>query len=532
MKPISIVYAAVALGLVAAGGYGLYALGMNRGMTMTAGTAPAPASVATAAPAAVPDSIAAGEAATRRHIKDGLKAGDMDPSFGKKIIHYHDPMVPGKNFDAPGKSPFMDMMLVPRYAGGDQDQGTVNVSPRVQQNLGIRTAAVVSGSLQRDLAAVGAIAWNERDQVLIQARAAGFIERLHVRATLDTVKKGQALAEIYVPEWVAAQEEFLSVRRMQGADLSSLIDGARQRMRQVGMNDEQIRNVEASGAVRPRFTLTAPIGGVVVELMAREGMAVMPGATLFRINGNSTIWANAEIPESQMALVRVGAAVEARSPAVADAVFKGRVQAILPEVNPATRTLKARIELANPQGRLSPGMFVTVNFAALAGRPLLLVPSEAVIQTGKRSVVMVAGGDGKFRSATVEAGIESNGQTEIKRGLELGQQVVVSGQFLIDSEASLSAFEARMGDAKAGSEMLPRHRGTAVVRAVDKDEVQLDHGPIPSLQWGDMTMGFKNPAGGRPPNIRSGDRVEFEFVMGSEGPRLTAIAPMPKGKVQ
>ncbi|MEP7330298.1 MAG: efflux RND transporter periplasmic adaptor subunit, partial [Betaproteobacteria bacterium] len=264
---------------------------------------------------------------------------------------------------------------------------------------------------------------------------------------------------------------FLSVRRMQGTDLSSLIDGARQRMRQVGMSDEQIRNVEASGTVQPRFTLIAPIGGVVVELLAREGMSVLPGATLFRINGNSTIWANAEIPESQMALVRVGTAVEARSPAVADAVFKGRVQAILPEVNPATRTLKARIELGNPQGRLSPGMFVTVNFAALGGRPLLLVPSEAVIQTGKRSVVMVAEGDGKFRSATVEVGLESNGQTEIKRGLELGQKVVVSGQFLIDSEASLSAFEARVGDAKTDSATdLPTHRSTPDVRAIDKGD--------------------------------------------------------------
>ncbi len=529
MKTHSIVLSLVALAVVAAAGYGLYAMGMNRGMAMT----PTATNVAATASSPEPiEGIAAGEAATRRHIKEGLKAGDMDPATGKKIIYYHDPMVPGKNFDAPGKSPFMNMMLVPKYAGGDQDQGTVNVSPRVQQNLGLRTAAVVSGSMQRGVAAVGTIAWNERDQVLIQARAAGFIERLHVRATLDPVNKGQPLAEIYVPEWVAAQEEFLAVRRMQGTDLASLIDGARQRMRQVGMSEEQLRHVEADGKVQRRFTLVAPIAGVVVELMAREGMTVMPGATLFRINGTGTVWVNAEVPESQAALVRVGALVEARSPAVADAVFKGRVQAILPEVNPGTRTLKARIEITNPNRRLSPGMFVTVNFAATAERPMLLVPTEAVIETGKRSVVIVAEGDGKFRSVTVEVGLESNGQTEIKRGLELDQKVVVSGQFLIDSEARLSAFEARIGDTKAGGEALSKHRGTAVVRAVDNTEVLLDHGPIPSLQWGGMTMSFKNPAGGSPPNVRSGDRVEFEFVMGSEGPRLTAIATMPKGKVQ
>ncbi|HQR10930.1 MAG TPA: efflux RND transporter periplasmic adaptor subunit [Casimicrobiaceae bacterium] len=436
----------LALALLAAGGYGIYSLGMKRGMAASAVAPVAPVLPAAAPVAEAPESIADGEAATRRHIKQGLKAGDIDPVNGRKILYYHDPMTPGKNFDAPGKSPFMDMMLVPKYGGGDRDQATVNVSPRVQQNLGIRTAAVVSGSLKPSITAVGTIAYNERDQVVVQARAAGYIERLFVRAAFDPVRKGQALAEIFVPEWVAAQEEFLSVRRMQGADLASLVDGARQRMHQVGMSDEQIRGVETAGRIQPRFTLAAPIGGVVVELTAREGMTVMPGATLFRINGIGSVWVNAEVPESQAAMVKPGAPVEARSAGAQGAVMTGRVQAILPEVNPVTRTLKARIELANPQGRLAPGMFVNIRFADSGSRSALLVPSEAVIQTGKRSVVMVDEGNGKFRPVEVTVGLESDGQTEIKRGLALGQMVVVSGQFLIDSEASFSATEARMSD--------------------------------------------------------------------------------------
>ncbi|MEO8344180.1 MAG: efflux RND transporter periplasmic adaptor subunit [Betaproteobacteria bacterium] len=530
MKPRSIAFSMLALGVVAIIGYVLYWMGMNRGMAMSAMSAAVPVPPMVAPTAEPSDGIAAGEAATRRHIKEGLKAGDMDPATGKRILFYHDPMVPGKNFDAPGKSPFMDMMLVPKYAGGEQDQGTVIVSPRMQQNLGIRTAAVVSGALKAGVSAVGTIAYNERDQVLIQARAAGYIERLHVRATLDPVQKGQPLVEIYVPDWVAAQEEYLTVRRMHGTDLGGLIDGARQRMRQAGMNDEQIRAVEASGTVRPRFTLVAPIGGVVTELMAREGMAVTPGATLFRINGLGTVWANAEIPESQAGLVRPGVPVEARSVGVAGAVFKGRVQAILPEVSPGTRTLKARIELANPQGRLSPGMFVNVAFADAGEHVVLLVPSEAVIQTGKRSLVMVAEADGKFRPVEVEVGLESNGQTEIKRGLELGQKVVVSGQFLIDSEASLTATQTRMGDSSSDTGgATPKHHGTAKVETVDKDSVTLSHGPIPSLQWSDMTMSFKNPATGKLPKLQPGDRVQFEFVMGSDGPQLTAIVPLAVG---
>ena len=440
----------IAAAALAALGYALYSTGMQRGMGMAA--APAAGSEA-AAPAAateaLPQSIAQGEAATRRHIAAGLKAGDIDPQTGKRVLYYHDPMVPGNKFDQPAKSPFMDMMLVPVYADGasDADGSKVTVSPRVQQNLGVRTAAVTEGSLSPQVAAVGSIAFNERDQAIVQARATGYVERLHVRATLDRVAKGQALAELYVPDWIAAQEEFLSVRRMQGSDLTPLVDGARQRMRQVGMSEAQIALVESSGRTQPRIVLTAPTGGVVTELMAREGMTVMPGATLFRINGLSTVWAEAAVPESQIALLRPGTKVRAQSPAAPGISFDGKVQAILPQVDPTTRTLKARVELANAGGVLVPGMFVQMQFMDMREQKALLVPTEAVIQTGKRTLVMLAEqGDnsGRFRPVEVEAGIESGGQTEIKRGLQAGQRVVVSSQFLIDSEASLKGIEARL----------------------------------------------------------------------------------------
>jgi Cu(I)/Ag(I) efflux system membrane fusion protein len=254
------------------------------------------------------------------------------------------------------------------------------------------------------------------------------------------------LAELYWPEWIAAQEEFLSVRRMQGTDLEEIIDGARQRMRQVGMNEEQIRLVEATGKPQLRTTLKAPIEGIVTELMAREGVTVMSGTTLFRISGLSTVWANAEVPESQAALLRPGAKVRATSPAAPGTIFEGKVQAILPEVNPATRTLKARVELANRDFRLAPGMFVTMQFMGTRESQALVVPSEALIQTGTRTVVLLAEEDGKFRPVEVEAGMESAGQTEIKRGLAAGQRVVVSSQFLIDSEASLKGVEARLNE--------------------------------------------------------------------------------------
>jgi membrane fusion protein, copper/silver efflux system len=535
LKPVLI--GLVAAGVLGGAGYGLYATGMSRGMGMA--SAPAGADGSDSAPAGapaetLPQSIAQGEEATRRHITAGIKAGEVDPATGKKILYYHDPMVPGNKFDKPAKSPFMDMMLVPVYADSDGDGSKVTVSPRVQQNLGVRTALVVEGTLSPQVAAVGSITWNERDQVIVQARATGFVEKLHVRATLDRVAAGQPLAELYVPEWIAAQEEFLSVRRMQGTELASLVDGARQRMRQVGMSEAQIRGIEGSGRTQPRMTLVAPIGGVVTELMAREGMTVMSGATLFRINGIGTVWANAEVPESQAALLRPGARVQAKSPAAPGATFNGRVQAILPEVNMTTRTLKARLELANPGGRLVPGMFVQMQFMDMRTEKALLIPTEAVIQTGKRTVVMLAEDNGRFRPVDVEIGIETGGQTEVKRGLQNGQRVVVSSQFLIDSEASLKGVESRLNvePAPGSANTAPRHQGEAKVENIGRDEVTLTHGPIPSLKWGEMTMDFKVPQRGLPRGLVVGDRVSFEFFMDAQSlPQLTAVTVMaPEAK--
>jgi Cu(I)/Ag(I) efflux system membrane fusion protein len=440
IKFISLIAAVAAL---IAAGYGGYRFGMSRGMDM----APAAHSESASEPSGAM-SVAQGEAATRRHISAGIKGGDIDPANGKRVLYYHDPMTPGTKFDKPAKSPFMDMMLVPVFAdaagANPPDAGQVSVSARTQQNLGVRTAAVSLGSVAPQVTALGNIGFDEGDQVIVQARTAGFVEKLHVRATLDRVTQGQVLAELYVPEWIAAQEEFLGVRAMQGDDLAPLVDAARQRMRQLGMSESQIARVQSSGRTQPRFEVTAPIGGVLTELLAREGMTVVAGATLFRINGLANVWANAEVPESQAALLRPGARVLLRSPALPGALFEGRLQALLPDVNPVTRTVKARLELANPKLALVPGMFVQMQFLDARSGPVLLVPTEAVIQTGKRTLVMLAEDDGRFRPIEVEIGSESAGSTEVKRGLRVGQRVVVSSQFLIDSEASLKGVEARL----------------------------------------------------------------------------------------
>ena len=514
------------VGLIAVGGYAMYRLGMRHAMDTNTGV-----------------SALASAAATSTGPR---KPGDVDPATGRKVLYWHDPMVPGQKFDKPGKSPFMDMQLVPVYAdGADNGAGGLAIDPRVQQNLGVRMAEVRTGTITMAFEAVGSTAYNERDVAVVQPRTGGFIERLYVRAPLDPVRKGQPLVDLYVPDWVAAQEEYLSARRIreQSRDktMDSLVDAARQRMRLAGMSDAQIARIESDNRVEARTTLTAPISGVVSELGVREGMTVMAGATLYRINGLSTIWVNAEVPEAQAARVRPGSVVEAHTPALPGQTFKGKVSAILPEVNATTRTIKARVELANPKSQLVPGMFATVNFTPAARQDILLVPSEAVIQTGTRSVVIVANGDGKFTPVEVEAGAESGGQMEIRRGLTAGQRVVVSGQFLIDSEASLKGTLTRMEGA-APTDGITRgatntsnpasaaavHRGEGKVEAIDKDGITLSHGPIPTLKWNAMTMTFRLPSADLARNVAVGDNVAFEIRLTPDGNyEITSLRKAP-----
>ena len=363
---------------------------------------------------------------------------------GKTVLYWHDPMYPQHKFDKPGKSPFMDMMLVPVYGDGGPDNSSVKISPRVVQNLGVRTADVVKGTLARKVEAVGSVVFDERAVAVVQARSAGYLEKLYVRAPLDPVTKAQPLAQIFVPEWAGAQEEFLALKRSESGSAAEFTQAARNRLLLMGMSEELVRAVERSGKAVSRITLTAPIGGVVGELLLREGMSVMPGVTLMRINGLDKVWVYAEVAEMQAGGLKPGATADVTVPAYPGERFMGTLAAILPEVNPTTRTLKTRIELANPDGRLKPGMFASVRFASLDNKEMLLIPSEAVIQTGERSVVMLALGEGKFQPVDIETGIVVNDQTEIRSGLKAGQKVVISSQFLLDSEASLKATGNRL----------------------------------------------------------------------------------------
>lgn len=369
----------------------------------------------------------------------GVTASTPAPSAEPKALYWYDPMFPQQKFDKPGKSPFMDMQLVPRYASGAEGSATVSIDPGLSQNLGLRVAPVSRGAFTSSLDVSGVLAFNERDVAVIQARTNGFVERVYARAPGDVLTAGAALADIIVPEWTAAQSEFLALRRSGDADL---IAAARQRLRLTGMPASLIAQVERSGKVQSELTVTSPLGGVLQELDVRAGMTVATGETLARVNGLESVWLAVAVPESQTGSVAVGQAVEARLPAFPGGVFNGTVSAILPDTNPDSRTLRVRVELANADGRLRPGMTAQVRLNRSTGQDSLWVPSEAVIRTGKRALVMLAEDAGHYRPVEVRLGQESVGRTVILEGLAEGQSVVTSGQFLLDSEASLKGIVA------------------------------------------------------------------------------------------
>jgi Cu(I)/Ag(I) efflux system membrane fusion protein len=476
-------------------------------------------------------------------------------------------MTPGPKFDKPGKSPYMDMQLVPVYADSANADGTVTISPRVQQSLGVRMAEVGVSTLARTIEAPGTVAWNDRDVAVVSTRVAGTIEKLHARAALDPVRAGQPFAELYVPDWIAAQEEYLAVKKLamrDQRDLRELVDAARTRMLIAGMPEDLLRALESSGQVQRRMTLYTPVSGVIAELAVREGASVMPGTMLARINSLATVWIHAEVPETVSAAVRLGMKVNARVAGLPDATFPGTVAAILPEVNMATRTVRVRIETRNPGGRLRPGMFATIDFTPAAKREFLVVPSEAIIRTGTRTVVIAAEEGGKFRAVDIQTGDEASGQTEVRAGLQRGQRIVASGQFMIDSETSLKSALTRMTDPVAAAATAPVattaappapaalaattlpppaasapgasptqaagavHNGEGVVESVAKDGITLSHGPIPTLRWQAMTMEFRRPASGIPASIKPGTHVRFSVRQAGDGEfEIVAIEPAP-----
>jgi Cu(I)/Ag(I) efflux system membrane fusion protein len=401
----------------------------------------------------------------------------------RKVLYWHDPMVPGQRFDKPGKSPFMDMQLVPVYADSGGASG-VSVSPSVQQSLGIRVMPVRRAVMAPSFDAVGAVQFDERRNIAVQTRVGGYVERLSVRAPMERVRKGQPLATVFAPDWLAPQNELIAMQR--SGVSADLIAAARDRLRALSIPDELVRRSEEAGAAQARFTLSSPTNGVVAELGVREGVQVTPGDDALSIAGLETVWAVTDVPEAQASRLRTGQKVKAALQADASQTFEGELKEILPEVNTATRTLRARFEVDNAAGRLTPGMLLRLTVAAPQGERLV-VPAEAVIRTGKRAVVIVRNAEGGFEPRDVSLGMDFGDEVEILSGVNAGDHVVASGQFLIDSEARLRSALGNMSTAApataasmpAAVPPQPVHDGEGKVESATADSLTISHGPDP-----------------------------------------------------
>lgn len=440
---------------------------------------------------------------------------------GRKILYWYDPMVPSQHFDKPGKSPFMDMQMVPKYADEAAGQAGVAIDPARTQSLGVRSVVARFGTLESSLTATGTIDFNQRDVAIVQARAAGFVQRVYGRAPGDVVGAGAPLADLLIPEWSGAQAEYLAVRRTGNAALTR---AARQRLALLGMPAATIAAVERSGRPRTIATVSTPAGGVIKTLGVRAGMSVMAGQTLAEVNGLGIVWLNAAVPEAMAGMLRPGQSASATLAAYPGERFSGRIAAILPSVEAESRTLTVRLELPNRGGRLRPGMFATVDFGG-TGRTALLIPSEAVIRTGRRTLVMLALPGGRYQPAEVRTGTEAGGQIEVLAGLAEGERIVSSGQFLIDSEASLSGVQARpiAGPSAPAPAKAAMHETRGRIDRISGLSVTIAHEPVPAINWPAMTMTFRLATPALSQGFKSGDRVRFRFDQAPQGPTVRAM---------
>ncbi len=369
-----------------------------------------------------------------------LPAAAQSADDEAEILYWVAPMDANYRRDKPGKSP-MGMELVPVYANASGDSGNVIIAAEVIQNLGVRTATVKRSALQRVIDTVGYVEYDETKMSHIHLRTEGWIEQLVAHSEGERISKGEQLLALYSPELVNAQEEFVQALALGN---NTLTRASRERLVALGIPADQVKQLEKTRKVRQNIAIYSPQDGVVSKLMVRHGMYVTPKTQVMSLADLSSVWLIAEVFESQADWVKVGQSAEVHLAFLPGRIWEGTVEYIYPSLDAHTRTLKARLRFDNPDEALKPNMYANVRIFGGAREDTIVIPVEALIRTGRETRVVMALGEGRFASRTVTAGIESGDQVEIIAGLEPGEEVVTSGQFLIDSEASLKASMTRM----------------------------------------------------------------------------------------
>lgn len=465
----------------------------------------------------------------------------------RKILYYRNPMGLPDTSPVPKKDP-MGMDYIPVYEGEEppSDSSAIKISTEKIQKLGVRTEAAALRQLVRTVRTVATIQADEQKLYTLVTKFEGWIHRLYVNTTGQTVKKGQALMEVYSPELIAAQHEYLIA--MKGLHLVSesdrdvqlemqrLVESALQRLRNWDISEIELQRLQREGTARQYVTLRSKANGVVLEKPSVEGKRFAPGEVLYQIADLSSVWVLADVFEQDLAMIHPGQKATIRVDAYPAKVFNGEVAFIYPMITPETRTAIVRIELPNDQGLLKPAMYARVEFASFhTDDKVLTIPDSAVLDTGTRRLVLVDVGEGRFEPRTVKLGMHADGYVEVLGGLEAGEAVVVKANFLIDAESNLQAALSGFGhdshplaaeekphpEAAIVNEGMPshRHQGEGSIEAIDfaHATVTLAHGPIASLKWPAMLMDFRlaDPAWLR--SLRPGQQVVFEITEEAAG---------------
>ena len=465
----------------------------------------------------------------------GTAQGEREP------LYWVAPMDPNYRRDQPGQSP-MGMDLVPVYeesgaAGGGA--GVVAIASVVENNLGVRIAPVTVGPLERTVNTVGYVRFNEDELVRMNPRIAGWIEELFVKAEGEPVSRGEPVYSIYSPELVNAQEELvLALRR----DNPVLIESAEARLDSLLVPRALIDQVRESREVQRRITISAPQDGVVAELNVREGAYIQPGNPVLSIGSLAEVWVMAEIFERQSSLVSEGDPAVMTLDYLPGREWRGEVDFIYPTLDEDTRTVRVRLRFENPDHSLKPNMFAQVSIQDDDAGEALLVPNEAIISTGRQDRVVLSLGDGRYKSVEVQLGRRGEAGTEVLNGLEAGDAVVTSAQFLLDSESSISSDFQRMnpetmpaamemssvetGQGQDGMPDTVRTRGT-VEEVMGDGMLSISHEPIPEWQWPQMTMSFEVAPDVDISDLQEGSEIEFELVRPEAGGQIvTDLRPV------
>ncbi len=456
-----------------------------------------------------------GLSSLKPELSNGSQASSSE-SQEKKILYWVAPMDPTYKRDKPGKSP-MGMDLIPVYAqegGGDDDDSTVRILPAVVNNLGVRTAVVKRQNLERRVDTVGSVGFDETKITHIHLRTDGWVERLLVKSEGEHVEHNQLLFQYYSPALVNAQEEFLQAV---SSNNQRLVKASKLRLISLGMSGTQLAELERTKDVAHLVSVYAPQHGIVSRLTIREGMRVKPEMDILTLANLKSVWLQTAVFERQADWIVLGGRAEARLAYLPGEVWKGKVDFIYPTLDPKTRTLMVRLQFDTPDKRMKPNMYAKVAIFAPPKENILTIPREAVIRSGRGERVVMALGDGRFQSRKVRIGMESSGLLEVLSGLEAGETVVTSAQFLIDSQASLKGSLDRMEDPKAGKVADPivdnaiKGMGVLLATMPEEGKVKLSHGPIPELKWPAMTMNFVLAKGVAMPDWPAQTKVHFEL---------------------